>query len=89
MVVAFNATFNNISVLTWRSVLFVEGTGENHTHLVVIVTDCIGSHKSNYHTITTATTHHEIAMASSNIILYCQSIENGKIELRKFSILMF
>ena len=26
----FNATFNNILVISWRSVLFVEATGENH-----------------------------------------------------------
>ena len=26
----FNATFNNISVISWRSVLLVEQTGENH-----------------------------------------------------------
>jgi hypothetical protein len=26
----FNATFNNISVISWRSVLSVEETGENH-----------------------------------------------------------
>jgi len=26
----FNATFNNISVTSWRSVLLVEETGENH-----------------------------------------------------------
>jgi len=26
----FNATFNNISVISWRSVLFMEETGENH-----------------------------------------------------------
>ena len=25
-----NATFNNISVISWRSVLLAEGTGENH-----------------------------------------------------------
>ena len=25
-----NATFNNISAISWRSVLLVEGTGENH-----------------------------------------------------------
>ena len=77
----FNATFNNISVISWQSVLLVEETGlpgENHwpvachwqtlshnaVHLtlieirthnatsVVISTDCIGSCKSNYHTIT-------------------------------------
>jgi hypothetical protein len=31
----FNATFNNISVISWRSVLLVEETGvhgENHRH---------------------------------------------------------
>ena len=26
----FNATFNTISVILWRSVLLVEETGENH-----------------------------------------------------------
>jgi len=26
----FNATFNNISVILWRSVLLVEETGEKH-----------------------------------------------------------
>jgi hypothetical protein len=26
----FNATFNNISVILWQSVLLVEETGENH-----------------------------------------------------------
>ena len=80
MVMVFNATFNNISGLSWRSVLLVEETrvpGENplpqvtdkhynlklyQVHvamsgnqtlkLVVIGTDCIGSCKSNYHTIT-------------------------------------
>jgi hypothetical protein len=25
-----NTTFNNISVISWRSVLLVEETGENH-----------------------------------------------------------
>ena len=74
-----NATFNNISVISCRSVLLVEETGEpgvnhrpvKHYHimlyrvhlawfelimLVVISTDCIGSHKSKYHTITTTIT---------------------------------
>ena len=77
----FNATFNNISAISWRSILSVEETGvpiESHrpvtshwqisshnvvsstpawagfelTILVVIGTDCTGSCKSNYHTIT-------------------------------------
>jgi hypothetical protein len=33
MVLVFNATFNNISVISWRTVLLVEETGvpgENH-----------------------------------------------------------
>jgi len=33
MFMVFNATFNNISVITWRTVLLVEETGvsrENH-----------------------------------------------------------
>jgi len=46
-----NATFNNISVISWWSVLLMketEGPGENHragvepTTSVVIGTDCIG-----------------------------------------------
>ena len=77
----FNATFNSISVISWRSVLLVAetgGPGENprpatdklyHIMLytspwswfelktsMVIGTDCIGSCKSNYHTITATTT---------------------------------
>jgi hypothetical protein len=31
--VVFNATFNNISVISRRSVLLVEETGENHRHV--------------------------------------------------------
>ena len=30
LVEGFNATFNNISVISWRSVLLMEATGENH-----------------------------------------------------------
>jgi hypothetical protein len=29
-VMMFNATFNNISVILWWSILLVEETGENH-----------------------------------------------------------
>ena len=39
----FNANFNNISVISWRSALLVIGI------------DCICSYKSNYHTITNMT----------------------------------
>ena len=72
----FNATFNNISVISWQSFLLVEKTTNPSkvtdklfhkccieytppwtwlelTALVVICTDCTGSCKCNYHTITT------------------------------------
>jgi len=29
-VMVFNTTFNNISVISWRSVLLMEETGEHH-----------------------------------------------------------
>ena len=32
-VMVFNTTFNNISVISWQSVLLVEETGENHQHV--------------------------------------------------------
>jgi hypothetical protein len=72
----FNAPFNNISVISWQSVLLVEKTTDlsqvtdklYHIMLctsplsrfelprtVVIGTDCIGSCKSNYHTIKATT----------------------------------
>jgi hypothetical protein len=83
-VMVFNATFNNISIILWQSVLLVEETrisGENHrsatshwqtwSHKVVssiprlsgiqirnVSGDrhwCIGSYKSNNHTIMTTT----------------------------------
>ena len=55
-VFVFNATFNNISVISWMSVLLVEEIGiidlpqvtEKFTTLVVIGTDSIGSYKSSY-----------------------------------------
>ena len=46
-------------------------TGFEHTTLVVIVTDCIGSYKSNYHTITTAP-HLLKMVAAILIILHCK-----------------
>jgi hypothetical protein len=88
----FNATFNNISVISWRSVLLLEETevpGEHHdlpqvtdklyhimlyttpwsrfelTTSVVIGNDCIGSCKSNCHTIMAT-----MAPLKNNISLY-------------------
>jgi hypothetical protein len=67
----FNATFDNISDISWRLVLLVEETrvpGENnrptasHRQTFPLIgfeqsfsddRNCIGSYKSNYHTITT------------------------------------
>jgi hypothetical protein len=40
-VMVFNATFNNISVISWRSVLLVEETGENHGPVTSHVTNFI------------------------------------------------
>ena len=31
--IVFNATFNNISAISWRSILLAEETGENHLHV--------------------------------------------------------
>jgi len=31
----FNATFNNISVISWRSILLVEETGENRRPVAI------------------------------------------------------
>jgi len=42
-VMVFNATFNNISVISWRSVLLVEETGvpEKNTDLSKVPEGCI------------------------------------------------
>ena len=37
----FNATFNNISAISWRSVLLVDETGENHRPAIsYFITQC-------------------------------------------------
>ena len=55
----FNATFNNMSAISWWSVIFSGRNGSSwrkpltcRLTFVVIETDCIGRYKSNYHTIT-------------------------------------
>jgi hypothetical protein len=92
LVMMFNATFNNISVISWWSVLLV--AKENHrpaashwqtlSHNVVsntlnhkwdsIDTDCIGSYKSKYHTITTTTAHWEIEMGNQINVGMCHYV---------------
>ena len=48
----FNATFNNISVISWRSILLVEEIGENHHH--------VASHRQTLsHNVLSSTPHHE------------------------------
>jgi hypothetical protein len=83
----FSATFNNISVISWRSVLLVKDAEKTTdlsqvtdklyrimlytspwsrfelTTAVVMGTDCIGSCKSNYLTITTTTAPQKIYTA--------------------------
>ena len=109
-----NATFNNISVISWWSVLLVEETGGpekttdlsqvtdklyhiilytspwsrfEHTTSAVIGTDCIGSCKFNYHTIT-ATTAPPLAVSERS--LFTAKWENifSHIMTRTYYILM-
>jgi hypothetical protein len=48
----FNVSFNNISVISWRSVLLVEGTRENHQP--------VASHwQTLSHNVVSSTPHHE------------------------------
>ena len=65
-IMVFNVSFNNISVISCRKSptnsyhrllyrVHLAWAGFKFTQLVVIGTECIGSYKSNYHTITTAT----------------------------------
>jgi hypothetical protein len=56
----FNTTFNNISVILWRSVLLVEETGENHRPVANHWQTLSHNVVSNDHTIMTM-------MAPSNL----------------------
>jgi len=122
-VMVFNATFNNISVISWRSVLLVEETGvhgkkhrsvashwqtlphnvvsstprhernsNSQLKIVVIVTYCIGSGKSKYHTITTTpqiynvNINFKIRLTLNNfIIFFYQGISNSDKTWNRFT----
>ena len=113
----FNATFNNISAISWQSVLLVEDTRVRHqpvasvkmmllqpctlmeeeevvdklhhimlyrvhlvwacfelTTLVLINTDCKGSCKSNYNTITTSTAPQRLHDNNCIVYIMCYKI---------------
>ena len=84
--VVYIATFNNIPVISWRSILFVEETeyqwtGFELTTLVVIGTDYTVSCISSYHMITTTLEllklqdKHNIRTLSVNIKCICSRCE--------------
>jgi hypothetical protein len=57
--------------------LHLAGTGFELTTLVVIGTDCIGSYKSNYHTITTTMASESLAstLGVHNLIFNVSSLK--------------
>ena len=98
----FNATFNNISVISWRSVLLVEETTDlsqvtdklYHIMLytsprsrfkltsVVLDSDCIGSCKFRYHTITATT----VPLNKLIIIYICRNKRSRYVMLKEFDV---
>jgi hypothetical protein len=54
-----HATFNNISVISWQSVLFVEETGENH--------QSVASHQQTLsHNVISSIPRHELGSNSQH-----------------------
>ena len=88
--IMFNAILNNISVILWRSVLLVEETvmlytspwvGVKPTTSVVIGTDCIGSCKFNYHTITATTAPKKlVVVVYTRVNIVENSVKHHKIK---------
>jgi len=66
----FNATFNNISAISWRLILLVEETGvpgENHRHhfqhyfsYIVVISFIVGGKQSTRTNQTTDKLHHRV-----------------------------
>jgi hypothetical protein len=53
----FNVTFNNISIISWRSVLLVEETRENHQ-------PAAGHGQTLSHNVVLSTPHHDLDLNS-------------------------
>jgi len=59
---AFNVSFNNISVISWQSVLLVEGTRENHQP--------VASHwQTLSHNVVSSTLHHEWGFELTTLVV--------------------
>jgi hypothetical protein len=92
-VMMFTAAFNNISVISWRSVLFVEETGENHrivaSHWQTLSHNVVSSTPShayscNYETNITVTDGQRIA--KKNRTTPSTQVNKHKIRPRHFPI---
>jgi hypothetical protein len=53
----FNVTFNNISIISWRSVLLLEETRENHQ-------PAAGHGQTLSHNVVLSTPHHDLDLNS-------------------------
>ena len=78
-VMVFNATFNNISVISWRSVLLVEETGVHGENHRPATSHC----KSNYHTITTMTAP-QLTLNQYIYLFYRDQVKRVKLKTWKF-----
>ena len=91
-----NATFNNISVILWRSALLAEEVTDKLYHIilytsplsrfeltsVVMDSGCRGSCKSKYHTITATT----VPLNKLIIIYICRNKRSGYVMLKEFDV---
>ena len=68
----FNATFNNISVISWWSVLFVEETGENHRPVT-------SYWQTLSYNVVSSTPRHERGFELTNLVVIGTDYINGKV----------